>query len=86
MNATIYIQKKNEERWEGITDKSAWVNAMLEKSPPNSLVESQKLEKRAVVVSASDVPMTKDNPSQLTERVFEFCKHEQVKGMCKHGC
>lgn len=44
MNSTIYIRKENEVRWDNITDKSAWVNAMLEKSPPNSIVEREGLE------------------------------------------
>jgi hypothetical protein len=43
-HANIYIRKENETRWGLITDKSAWVNAMLEKSPPNSKVREQHLE------------------------------------------
>jgi len=45
MQATIYIRKENEDRWDGITDKSAWVNAYLAKSPPNSIVEKENLER-----------------------------------------
>lgn len=44
MQCTIYIRKDNQERWKSITDKSAWVNAYLEKSPPNSVVISKNLE------------------------------------------
>lgn len=44
MNSTIYIRKENEARWNGIKDKSAWVNAYLSKSPPNSIVTRDKLE------------------------------------------
>jgi hypothetical protein len=43
-HANIHIRKSNEARWNAITKKSAWVNAMLEKSPPNSKVIEQKLE------------------------------------------
>lgn len=43
-HANIYIRKENEERWNAITDKSAWVNAYLEKSPPNSVVVKRGLE------------------------------------------
>jgi hypothetical protein len=54
-HANIYIRKENEARWGLITDKSAWVNAMLEKSPPNSKVIEQKLEPEPIYVSDPDL-------------------------------
>lgn len=40
----IYIRNDNQDRWEAITDKSAWVNAMLEASAPNKVVLDKGLE------------------------------------------
>lgn len=37
---------------------------------------------KKAVISSSDVPRTKDNPSNE----IEFCKHDQVKGLCRLGC
>jgi hypothetical protein len=54
MQATIYIRKENQARWDEIKDKSAWVNAYLEKSPPNSKVLAEGLEP----VSTPIIPKT----------------------------
>lgn len=63
MNSTIYIRKENESRWENITDKSAWVNAMLEKSPPNSKVIAEQLEPPAEEIKGDDLwPTTNEKP------------------------
>jgi hypothetical protein len=68
MQTTIFIRKRNEERWQSITDKSAWVNAYLEKSPPNSIVEKKGLE-----------PVEKP----LKETAFQALKERFSNGMCK---
>ena len=48
MRENIYIRKENENRWQAITNKSAWVNAMLSKSPPNSIITREGLEPDSV--------------------------------------
>lgn len=86
MQTTIYIRKDNEERWNSITDKSAWVNAYLSKSPPNSIVDKMNLEPRpmsvpGVVKGSEFVPRPPDPetgyPCCLGKRP---CKHWQWDG------
>lgn len=74
----MYIRKENEERWDNITDKSAWVNAMLEKSPPNSIVEREKLEP----IDAQEL-VNKD-----FNKAVNLCPHGFPKNgwSCKKGC
>jgi hypothetical protein len=59
MQATIYIRKENQARWDEIKDKSAWVNAYLEKSPPNSRVLAEGLEPVSTPIIPKTTPVTK---------------------------
>lgn len=94
MRANIHIRKTNQARWDGITNKSAWVNAMLEKSPPNSIVEKQRLEPtpptneslgNAVQELKKDLPKLVKK-SRKTKPDTEFCTHGFPVGFCKKGC
>lgn len=81
MNSTIYIRQENENRWESITDKSAWVNAMLEKSPPNSKVIAEKLEPEATVVARISDKL-EDLP--VDDRVYETqAQFSRSEASCK---
>lgn len=37
MQATIYIRKQNEAKWNAIADKSTWINTLLDNSDDTSL-------------------------------------------------
>lgn len=49
MRENIYIRMVNENRWKNITNKSAWVNAMLERTPPNAKAIKQHFEPEPMV-------------------------------------
>lgn len=69
MRENIYIRKENEDRWKAITNKSAWVNAYLSKSPPNSIVEAKNLEP--------------EKPIKPRKVEASLCPHAQPWLMCK---
>lgn len=81
MRENIYIRKSNEPRWKEITNKSAWVNAMLEKSPPNSIVEKKSLEHHAGL----PVKQLGKVHSKLDEMAPKVCPHGADPKFCKYA-
>lgn len=73
--ANIYIRKENEEAWEGLLDKSEWVNYHLtERSTKGETSPIDTLNEIDEIIEEVD---SKD---------YSLCKHDAVKGMCKKGC
>lgn len=71
--ANIWIDKDNWEQWQGLQDKSRFVNTMLVRSAVNG---------GGVTATEGYAPM----PNKLIHDSSEFCKHDAVKGFCKKGC
>lgn len=83
----IYIRQENEKAWEEFGG-SEFVNRALKSlpemrdtikmayDPANKEVAGKPIKKVLKVVP----------DTLLREKVFNFCKHDQVKGMCRKGC
>jgi hypothetical protein len=83
---TVYIREEDIEKWKTIQRKSEFIHKALNTSKPIPQTEG-------VLRSDSRVPMTLDNPFQITKeplnkssKDYSLCKHGSVKGFCKIGC
>lgn len=86
MQTTIYIRKDNEDRWNAIADKSAWVNDLLSKTAPRAQEPDHQLERRPGEVGDTPAAIRKikeDARIQLVTDAFEgkptlYCKNGHV--------
>jgi len=91
MRTNIYIRKENEDKWNAIPDKSKWINTLLSNSDDTSrygTVKETPAGPMVEVLSADLPPASKagKEPLNTETKDYSLCKHNQVKGFCKHGC
>lgn len=99
---TVYVRKEDLEKWKALDHKAAWLHEQLNnKVPVRELVQKEPTERAKAVVKEAVVESIKDmaaepniifdvpKPKDIAQAVgkdYNFCKHDQVKGFCKHGC
>lgn len=79
MRVNVYLPDSYKSKWDVISNKSQLVQEAIDRS----IISPNKDGKTA----EQHVPKVSETTEFVdTNKQYNFCKHDAVKGMCKYGC
>jgi len=78
---TVYIRKEDLALWKAVKEKSEWMHRHLNYTPLKYIDKQVELPKNLPLSASPD-----GLKAIALGKSYSFCKHDQVKGMCKKGC
>lgn len=83
MNATIYIRKENEDKWNSIEDKSAFVNLALGGTDVPVVNSAIKQRKEIEKILEPHLTVMKEKKMATGDTDYKLCKHGAYPQFCK---